>query len=161
MAQSDTKDKQATPKAWSKTTDEHATDFERPQGTLGLRAGAVAIWLVGFAAEVLGILCATGSVKIGLGWPGWVELVVGLALGLAASLAGALLWKRAGGIRAKGKGSAAPTSSLLSAFFGTLAFVPMVIYFAVAKNASSKMRMASIVGLVVALVVTVTFVAAL
>ncbi len=136
---------------WTRTTDEHATDFARAKSPTGPRVGAIVAWLVGLALEAFGTLYATGDVR-----PSWMDLppvlvaIVCAVVDVVLVLVGAALWRRAGVLAAKAKGtSKAGNAGMVRVVLSTAAFVPMVLYFAVSKNASARTRASSVIAAIV------------
>lgn len=129
---------------WAKRRDEHQTDFAKPPSPAGYLVGAWALWLVGLALEVLGVLLVGGVFEVPvLSDAAVLVLVVALVVDLAAVLAATRLNKRAQALKgARGQGTAAVVMA-------TAAFVPMVLFFATAKNATAKTKALSIVAAVV------------
>jgi hypothetical protein len=137
---------------WSRQTDQHATDFKRAKSPAGYRVGAIILWLLGIAIETFATLYVAGDASFGSADVPWgVVVAVAVVLDVVLVLLGASLWKKAGEARAKAKGTAVSgDTGAVRVVLSTLAFVPMVLFFAVSKNASTKTRLLSVISALVA-----------
>ncbi len=146
------KDGGAGRESWSKRQDQHRTDFEKPPSALGPRVGAWVLWLVGLALEASCVLYATGVIAIpGVELPAWLVVAVALVLDLVLVLVAASLWKKAAR-RAFQAGAAGVSAgaSKVGVIMTSVAFIPMLAFFASAKNADRKtVGTAAVLALVV------------
>lgn len=134
------RDDAASSDVWSKSSDRHVTDFERPKSPLGPQVGAWALWLVALALEACSVLYATDALNVpGLEIPVVPVVIVGLVLALVLSLLAARLWKSAARLSARAKGcSPSKSASSVGVIMSCVAFVPMILFFVTAKNADKK-----------------------
>lgn len=137
--------------AWARSSNAHAVDFEKPRSPWGLRAAALLIWLLGLAVEVLVALFIGGTLHIpNLELPPLLLVVVALFVNLLLMVLGARLWKMAAVRKAQAKGTSAPTGAgVVRVALSTMVFLPMALYFALAKNASGLVRLISVVSALV------------
>lgn len=127
------------------------------QSTVGLRVGAIVLWLLALGFEVLAILVAVEKFapKFLDSMPLWLPVVILLALDLACLILGSQLWKKANHIN--------PFSEKNKALFwlwnnlglvvAVLAFVPFIVILATNKDADPKLKKIGIIAAVVALLI--------
>ena len=116
----------------------------------GLRAGAIALWIVAIVFEVLALLVVFGKFDIKF-LPQLVQLIIFLVLDLACVIIGAQFWKKANHIK--------PASEKNKVLFWlwnnmgvivmVVAFLPFIILLLVNKNVDKKTK---IIGAVVAVI---------
>lgn len=120
----------------------------------GLRIGAIVLWVLAIAFEVLAILSLKKIIKIGSLSP-MVLTIIALVLDLACVIAGSQMWKKANHIK--------PASSKnkvkfwlwnnLGVVVAVIAFVPMIILTLADKKADKKTKTIVSIVAVVALVI--------
>lgn len=135
--------------AWTRQRDLHVTDFEKQRSPRPLQALAIVAWVLGFALQAAGVLCAAGRIPTGP-VPGGVVCAVALVLDLVLVLWGASQWRSAGVLKARMAGTADPGQGLTRVALSSAAFVPMALFFLVAKNAGSKAKLTAVICAVVA-----------
>ena len=146
------KDQEKNEGAWATKTDEHRTDFTREKGGAGSSLAALALWVLGIACEVFGVLVVAGKLDLGLAVPlRWVILLVCVVVAAAACLTATRIWSAAA--KKTGKRGTSNVAVALS----SASFVPMAFYFLVSKNAAASTKA---VACVAAAVVVIAIVAA-
>lgn len=118
----------------------------------GLRIGAVILWVLAFAFEILAVLVIAGKINLTAENP-TTPMIILLILDLACVIAGAQLWKKANHIDPASEAN--PTKFWIWNNMGlivcALAFVPFVIILLTNKNADKKTKMIGAIVAVVAL----------
>ena len=127
------------------------------QSTVGLRVGAIVLWVLAICFEVLAILVAVEKFapKFLDSMPLWLPVVILLALDLVCLILGSQLWKKANHIN--------PFSEKNKALFwlwnnlglvvAVLAFVPFIVILATNKDADPKLKKIGIIAAVAALLI--------
>ncbi len=120
----------------------------------GLRIGAVVLWVVAIALEVLAVLILNGTIN----WTfmsSLTQIIIVLALDLICVIIGSLLWKKANHIK-----PASEKNKLLFWLWNNmglivcaLAFIPFVILALTNKNADKKTKTVASVVAVIALLI--------
>lgn len=120
----------------------------------GLRIGAVALWLVAIAFEVVALFIFNGKINLTF-MPGMYQIVIALVLDLACVIIGAQLWKKANHIK-----PASEKNKLLFWLWNNMgliacavAFIPFVILALTNKNADKKTKTIATVVAVIALLI--------
>ena len=120
----------------------------------GLRAGAIALWVVGLVFEILAILVAVGKFNLHF-MPTLWQLIVLLVLDLACVIIGSQLWKKANHI--KPASEANRLTFWLWNNMGVIAcvvdFVPIIIILLTNKNLDKKTKAIATVVAIVALLI--------
>ncbi len=127
------------------------------QSTVGLRIGAIVLWVLAIGFEILALLVAVEKFapKFLDSMPLWVPVIVLLVLDLVCLIIGSQLWKKANHIN--------PMSEKNKALFwlwnnlglvvAVLAFVPFIILLATNKDADPKIKKIGAIAAVVALLI--------
>lgn len=127
------------------------------QSTVGLRIGAIVLWVLAIGFEILALLVAVEKFapKFLDAVPLWVPVIVLLVLDLICLIIGSQLWKKANHIN--------PMSEKNKALFwlwnnlglvvAVLAFVPFIILLATNKDADPKIKKIGAIAAVVALLI--------
>ncbi len=127
------------------------------QSTVGLRIGAIVLWVLAIGFEILAQLVAVEKFapKFLDAVPLWVPVIVLLVLDLICLIIGSQLWKKANHIN--------PMSEKNKALFwlwnnlglvvAVLAFVPFIILLATNKDADPKIKKIGAIAAVVALLI--------
>lgn len=120
----------------------------------GLRIGAVALWLVAIALEVLAVLIFNGTVN----WtflPSLTQIIIALVLDLIFVIIGSLLWKKANHIKPASKRNKLRfwLWNNMGLIVCALAFVPFVILALTNKKADKKTKTVASVVAVIALLI--------
>lgn len=120
----------------------------------GLRIGAVALWLVAIALEVVAILILNGTIN----WtfmPSLYQMIIALVLDLVFVIIGSQLWKKANRIKPASK-----KNKLLFWLWNNMgvivcafAFIPFVILALTDKKADKKTKAIAAVVAVIALLI--------
>lgn len=120
----------------------------------GLRIGAVVLWVVAIAFEVLALLVVLGKVDLHF-MSQLAQLIVFLVLDLACVIIGAQLWKKANHIR-----PASEKNKLtfwlwnnMGVIVCVIAFVPFIILLLTNKNVDKKTKAIATVVAVIALLI--------
>lgn len=136
---------------WSRSTNQHVTDFQKAKSPIGRRVGAVILWLLGFAIQLLCVLVVAGDLTLGdVRPPAWLVVVLAVIIDAVVTLLGVRLWKDASDVVSRQRGSAAPSAGVVRAAASSAAFVPMVLFFLFAHNVDGRTRGASLVAALVA-----------
>lgn len=118
----------------------------------GLRIGAIVLWVLALAFEILAVLVIAGKINITSGGP-TAPMVIFLILDLACVIAGAQLWKKANHIDPVSEAN--PTKFWIWNNMGlivcTVAFVPFIIILLTNKDADKKTKTIGTVVAVIAL----------
>ncbi len=116
----------------------------------GLRAGAIALWVIAIVFEVLALLVVLGKFDLRF-LPQMVQLIIFLVVDLACVIIGAQLWKKANHIK-----PASEKNKLLFWLWNNMgvivmvvAFLPFIILLLVNKNVDKKTK---VIGTVVAII---------
>lgn len=127
------------------------------QSTVGLRIGAIVLWILAIAFEVLALLVAVEKFapKFLDKMPLWVPVVVLLVLDLVCLILGSMLWKKANHINPMSEKNKALfwLWNNLGLIVAVLAFVPFIILLATNKDADPKIKKLGIIVAVVALLI--------
>ena len=127
------------------------------QSTVGLRIGAIVLWVLAIGFEILALLVAVEKFAPRFldAMPLWVPVIVLLALDLVCLIVGSQLWKKANHIN--------PMSEKNKALFwlwnnlglvvAVLAFVPFIIILATNKDADPNIKKIGAIAAVVALLI--------
>ena len=120
----------------------------------GLRVGAVVLWLVAIAFEVIALFIYNGKIN----WtfmPGLYQIIIALVLDLVCVIIGAQLWKKANHIK-----PASEKNKFLFWLWNNMgliacavAFIPFVILALTNKNADKKTKAIATVVAVLALLI--------
>ncbi len=120
----------------------------------GLRIGAVLLWLVAFALEVVAVLMLNGKINLKF-MPTLWQIIVALILDLVFVIIGAQLWKKANRIK--------PASEKNKVLFWlwnnmgviacAIAFIPFVILTLINKEADKKTKAIATVVAIIALLI--------
>ena len=147
----------------SATTGEEITPGKRPVtqaapvgNAAGYRIGAVVLWVVAIACEVLALLTAVGKLFPSVSSTVQIVLmIVFLVLDLAALIAGSALWKKANRIRpASEKNKVAFWLwNNLGLIVAAFAFIPFIILVLTNKNADKRTKVIATVAAVIALLI--------
>lgn len=120
----------------------------------GLRCGAVALWVVAIAFEVVAVLILNGTINLTF-MPSLWQLIIVLALDLVCVIIGSQLWKKANHIK-----PASEKNKLLFWLWNNMgvivcavAFVPFVILALTDKKADKKTKAIATVVAVIALLI--------
>jgi len=151
MAETKKKKKIVAAEGGKKTTKKEAA----PVGNAtGLRVGAVVLWLVAIAFEVVALFVYNGKIN----WtfmPGLYQIIIALVLDLVCVIIGAQLWKKANHIK-----PASEKNKFLFWLWNNMgliacavAFIPFVILALTNKNADKKTKAIATVVAVIALLI--------
>lgn len=143
-----------TTKAWTRQSDQHATDFKRQQSPKPLQALAIFSWVVGFILQAAGVLSAAGKIPTGP-VPAALVCVVALIADVVLVLWGASLWRKAGVLKTRMAGAAEIGPGLMRVALSSAAFIPMALFFLAAKNASAKAKLIAVVCALISVAVIV------
>jgi len=120
----------------------------------GLRIGAVVLWLVAIAFEVVALFIFNGKIN----WtfmPGLYQIIIALVLDLVCVIVGAQLWKKANHIK-----PASEKNKFLFWLWNNMgliacavAFIPFVILALTNKNADKKTKTIATVVAIIALLI--------
>lgn len=120
----------------------------------GLRIGAVVLWLLALAFEVVAVLILNGTINWTFMDPLW-QLIIALVLDLACVIIGSQLWKKANHIK-----PASEKNKLLFWLWNNMgvivcaiAFVPFVIIALTDKKADKKTKTIATVVAIIALLI--------
>ena len=127
------------------------------QSTVGLRIGAIVLWIAAIGFEVLALLVAVEKFapKFLDKMPLWLPVVVLLVLDLVCLILGSQLWKKANHINPMSEKNKALfwLWNNLGLIVAVLAFVPFIILLATNKDADPKIKKLGIIVAVVALLI--------
>ncbi len=120
----------------------------------GLRAGAICLWVVALAFEVLALLVLIGKINLNF-IPSLWQIIIFLVLDLACVIIGSQLWKKANHIK--------PASEKNKALFwlwnnmgvivAAVAFIPFVIIALTNKDVDKKTKTIATVVAIIALLI--------
>ena len=120
----------------------------------GLRIGAICLWVVAIALEVLALLVVLGKFDLKFMPTVW-QLIVFIVLDLACVIIGAQLWKKANHIR-----PASEKNKLLFWLWNNMgvivcviAFVPLIIIILANKTVDKKTKVIALVAAIIALLI--------
>ena len=120
----------------------------------GLRIGAIALWVLAIAFEVLAILVVLGTLNFNF-LPSIWQLIILLVLDLACVIIGAQLWKKANHIKPASEKN--PLKFWLWNNMGVIAcvvaFMPIIIILLTNKNLDKKTKAIATVVAVIALLI--------
>ena len=118
----------------------------------GFRVGAIALWVVALACEVLAYLVFIGKVNLNF-IPSMAQLIAFLVIDLICVIAGSLLWKKANHIK-----PASEKNKLLFWLWNNMGlivcavcFIPFVVLALINKDADKKTKTIATVVAVIAL----------
>ena len=127
------------------------------KSTVGLRIGAIVLWVAAIAFEILALLVATEKFapKFLDKMPLWLPVVVLLVLDLVCLIIGSQLWKKANHINPMSEKNKALfwLWNNLGLIVAVLAFVPFIILLATNKDADPKIKKLGIIVAIVALLI--------
>lgn len=120
----------------------------------GLRIGAIALWVVAIAFEVLAILILFGKITLTF-IPTLAQIIIALVLDLACVSAGSTLWKKANHIDPASESNKVKfwLWNNLGVIVTAFAFIPFVILALTNKNADKKTKTIAIVVAAIALLI--------
>ncbi len=120
----------------------------------GFRVGAIALWVVALACEVLAYLVFIGKVNLNF-IPSMAQLIAFLVIDLICVIAGSLLWKKANHIK-----PASEKNKLLFWLWNNMGlivcavcFIPFVVLALINKDADKKTKTIATVVAVIALLI--------
>ncbi len=120
----------------------------------GLRIGALALWLVAIAFEVVAVFMLNGKINLGF-MSTLAQIIVALALDLVCVIIGAQLWKKANHIKPASEKN--PFLFWLWNNMGVIAcavaFIPFVILTLINKEADKKTKAIATVVAIIALLI--------
>jgi len=120
----------------------------------GLRIGAIILWVLAIAFEVLALMVVLGKLNLSF-MPSLTQLIILLILDLACVIIGSQLWKKANHIRPASEKN--PLTFWLWNNMGlivcVIAFVPFVIILLTNKNTDKKTKAIATVVAVIALLI--------
>ncbi len=120
----------------------------------GLRIGAVVLWLVAIAFEVLCVLIFSGTITLTF-VSTMVQLIAGIVLDLICVIIGSQLWKKANHIAPASKKNKAKfwLWNNMGVIACVIAFVPFIILLLVNKDVDGKTKkIASIIAIIALLI---------
>ncbi len=120
----------------------------------GLRVGAVALWVVALAFEVVALFVLNGKINLTF-MPSLYQIIIALVLDLICVIIGSQLWKKANHIK-----PASEKNKLLFWLWNNMgliacavAFIPFVILALTNKNADKKTKTIATVVAIIALLI--------
>ena len=120
----------------------------------GLRVGAVALWVVALAFEVVALFILNGKINLTF-MPSLYQIIIALVLDLICVIIGSQLWKKANHIK-----PASEKNKLLFWLWNNMglivcaiAFIPFVILTLTNKNADKKTKTIATVVAIIALLI--------
>ena len=120
----------------------------------GLRTGAIILWILAFAFEVLAVLVFFGKINITF-MSTLTCAIIFIVLDLACVIIGAQLWKKANHIAPASKAN--PTKFWLWNNMGVIvacfAFIPLIILLFTNKNIDKKTKTVGIIVAIIALLI--------
>lgn len=127
------------------------------QSTVGLRIGAIVLWILAVGFEILALLVAVEKFapKFLDSMPLWVPVVVLLVLDLVCLIIGSQLWKKANHINPMSEKNKALfwLWNNLGLIVAVLAFVPFIVILATNKDADPKIKKVGAIVAVAALLI--------
>ena len=120
----------------------------------GLRAGAIILWVVALAFEVLALMVVLGKINLKF-MPSLWQIIIFLVLDLACVIIGSQLWKKANHI----KPASEKNKTLfwiwnnLGVIVAVFAFLPLIIIMLSNKNLDKKTKVICVVAAVIALLI--------
>ena len=122
----------------------------------GLRIGAIALWAVALAMEVICVLFIGGKASFMAQLTG---IILFLVLDAAACIAGSLLWKKANHIDPASEANKTKfwLQNNLGVIIACLAFIPVIVYLLTRKDLDPKTKTIGTVVAVIALAVSGLF----
>ena len=127
------------------------------QSTVGLRIGAILLWVLAIGFEILALLVAVEKFapKFLDKLPLWLPVVILLALDLACLIIGSQLWKKANHINPMSEKNKALfwLWNNLGLIVAVFAFVPFIVLLATNKDADPKVKKIGAIVAVFALLV--------
>lgn len=127
------------------------------QSTVGLRIGAIVLWVLAIGFEILALLVAVEKFapKFLDSMPLWVPVVVLLVLDLICLIIGSQLWKKANHINPMSEKNKALfwLWNNLGLIVAVLAFVPFIVILATNKDADPKIKKVGAIVAVAALLI--------
>ena len=122
----------------------------------GLRIGAIALWAVALAMEVICVLFIGGKATFMAQLTG---IILFLVLDAAACIAGSLLWKKANHIDPASEANKTKfwLQNNLGVIIACLAFIPVIVYLLTRKDLDPKTKTIGTVVAVIALAVSGLF----
>jgi len=120
----------------------------------GLRVGAVILWVVAIAFEVLALLVLLGKLNINLG-SSMVQLIVFLVLDLVCVIIGSQLWKKANHIKPASEKNKFKfwLWNNMGVVVCAFAFIPFIILLLTNKNVDKKTKTVALIAAIVALLI--------
>ncbi len=120
----------------------------------GLRIGAIALWVVAIAFEVIAILILFGKITLTF-IPTLAQIIIALVLDLACVSAGSTLWKKANHIDPATESNKVKfwLWNNLGVIVTAFAFIPFIILALTNKNADKKTNTIAIVVAAIALLI--------
>ena len=120
----------------------------------GLRVGAVILWVVAIAFEVLALLVLLGKINIHIG-SSLVQLIIFLVLDLICVIIGAQLWKKANHIQPASEKNKFKfwLWNNMGVVVCAFAFIPFIILLLTNKNVDKKTKIVALIAALVALVI--------
>ena len=122
----------------------------------GYRIGAVVLWVLAIAAEILGLLIILGKVSISfLPITTMWQLIIVLVIDLALVIVGSQLWKKANHIHPASEANKVAfwLWNNMGVIVCVIAFVPFIIVMLCSKNVDKKTKAIATVVAVVALLI--------
>ena len=120
----------------------------------GLRVGAIILWVLAFAFEIMALLVLFGKVQWNF-MPQLYQLILFIVLDLACVIIGSQLWKKANHIKPASEKN--PTLFWLWNNMGVivacLAFVPLIILILTNKDVDKKTKTIATIAAVIALLI--------
>ena len=127
------------------------------QSTVGLRVGAIVLWVLAIASEILALLVAVQKFAPRFldAMPLWVPVIVLLVLDLVFLIIGSQLWKKANHINPMSEKNKAVfwLWNNLGLVVAVLAFVPFIVLLATNKDADPKIKKIGAIAAIVALLI--------
>lgn len=123
---------------------------------MGLRIGAVVLWLVAIGLEILAVMILNGSVTMGfLPLPTVAQIVIALVLDLVCVIIGAQLWKKSNRIDPASEKNKVKfwLWNNMGVIACVVAFVPFLILTLTNKNADAKLKKIATIVAIVALLI--------
>lgn len=128
---------------------------KKKENAIGLRIGAVVLWLCAIACEVMAVLVLVEKVELPLPWSPTVKLIIFMVLDLAFLIIGSQLWKTA-----NHKDPASKKNPVKFWFWNNMgvivavvAFIPLLIIALTNKTADPKLKKIAAIAAAVMLVI--------
>ena len=136
-------------------TQTHTVQEAKPVGNAsGLRAGAIALWVVAFIFEILALLVVLGKINLKF-MPTLWQLIVFLVLDLACVIIGSQFWKKANHIKPASEKNKVKfwLWNNMGVIVCVICFLPIIIVMLTNKELDKKTKAIAVVVAIVALLI--------